>query len=121
MLDELEAQIGTGYDPFDLICHVAFDLPLQTRHERATQAKKALVEQYSGTARAVLSALLDRYADEGLDVLEQAGDRQQAQKLLVVQPFSQFGSPQEIATVFGGPRQFFLAVRSLNQQIYQVQ
>jgi type I restriction enzyme, R subunit len=120
MLDELEAEIGAGYDPFDLICHVAFDLPLQTRHERATKAKKALVAQYSGVSRAVLTALLDKYADEGLPALEQAADPQQARKLLYVSPFSQFGSPQEIARAFGGRDRFFEAMRRVSEQVYRV-
>jgi type I restriction enzyme R subunit len=118
MLDELEAQIGEAYDPFDLICHVAFDLPMMTRQERATKAKQALVAQYSGTARDVLTALLDKYADEGVEALDQAADRNQAQKLLMVQPFSQYGSPQEIARAFGGPQQLFKAVRDVSQWLY---
>lgn len=118
MLDELEAQIGAGYDPFDLICHVAFDLPLQTRQQRATKAKQALVAQYSGTARAVLAALLDKYAAEGITALDQATDRQQAQKLLHVSPFNQFGSPQEIARAFGGPGPFFDAVQKVSRWLY---
>ncbi|MBK6709975.1 MAG: DEAD/DEAH box helicase family protein [Chloroflexi bacterium] len=118
MLDELEAQIGEAYDPFDLICHVAFDLPMMTRQERATKAKQALVAQYSGTARQVLAALLDKYADEGVEALDQAVDRNQAQKLLMVRPFSEFGSPQEIARAFGGPQQLFKAVRDVSQWLY---
>lgn len=121
MLDELEEQIGEGYDPFDLICHVAFDLPMMTRQERVAKAKKALVAQYSGMAQAVLTALLDKYAAEGLEVLEQAADRQQAQKLFVVQPFSQIGSPKEISSAFGGVSKLFAAMRQVSLQLYQVQ
>jgi type I restriction enzyme R subunit len=118
MLDELAERIGDDYDPFDLICHVAFDLPLQTRQQRATQAKQALVEQYSGMAREVLTALLDKYAAEGLPALEQAADRQQARRLLYVAPFNQFGSPQEIAGAFGGPGRFFEAVQKVSGWVY---
>jgi type I restriction enzyme R subunit len=120
MLDELEAQIGAGYDPFDLICHVAFDLPMMTRRERATKAMQALVAGYSEPARAVLEALLEKYADEGAAVLEQVADRSQAQKLLMVRPFSQIGSPQEIAAAFGGPGNFFAAVREVSRVVYRV-
>ena len=121
MHDELEEQIGSDNDPFDLICHIAFDLPMLTRKERAAKAKKALVEQYSGTAREVIAALVDKYNAEGLQALDQAANRQQAQNLFKVQPFSQIGTPQEIATAFGGPNRLFQAIRSVSQQIYQVQ
>lgn len=118
MLDELEEQVGNGYDPFDLICHVAFDAPMMTRKQRATKAEKAFVAQYSGVARKALAALLEKYTDEGIDVLEQAADPQQVQRLLQLAPFDELGSPQQIARAFSGPEKFMKAVRELQQQIY---
>ncbi|MCP4358379.1 MAG: hypothetical protein GY796_10225 [Chloroflexi bacterium] len=101
-----------------LTSSVAFDLPMLTRQERATKVKQALVAQYSGTARQALTALLDKYADEGIETLDQAANRSQAQKLLRVQPFFQFGTPQEIAAAFGGPNQLFKAVQTVTQWLY---
>ena len=121
MLEELEEQIGAEFDPFDLICHVAFDLPMLTRKERAAKAKKALFDQYSGTAREVLAALMDKYDAEGIAALDQATDRRQAPRLLSVRPFTQYGTPQEIARAFGGRNKLFGAIKNLSQQIYQVQ
>ena len=64
-LDELAEQVGRDYDAFDLVCHVAFDQPPLTRRERAEQVNKRNVfAKYGEQARAVLDALLDKYADE---------------------------------------------------------
>jgi type I restriction enzyme R subunit len=64
-VDELRAQVGKDLDAFDLICHVVYDRPPLTRRERAEQVKKRDVfTQYSAPARAVLDALLDKYATE---------------------------------------------------------
>jgi type I restriction enzyme, R subunit len=122
MLDELEAQVGEGYDPFDLICLVAFDRPPLTRAERARKVQKQDVfMEYGAAARQVLAGLLQKYADEGSEVLEQAADRRQAQQLLKVEPFTQAGSPVQIARAFGGRDKYFAAVRKLSRQLYQVQ
>ena len=65
-LDELAEQVGRDFDAFDLICHVAFDQPPLTRRERAEQVRKRNVfAKYGEKARAVLEALLDKYADAG--------------------------------------------------------
>lgn len=64
ILEALEDMVGKDYDLFDLICHVAFDRPPLTRKERAEQVRKRDVfAKYGETARAVLAALLDKYAD----------------------------------------------------------
>lgn len=66
-LDELADQVGRDYDAFDLICHIAFDRPPLTRHERANNVKKRdVLTKYGDKARQVLEALLDKYADSGL-------------------------------------------------------
>lgn len=59
MIEELQVQEGREYDPFDLICHVAFERPPLTRSERVRKAKQNDVySQYGETARQVLDALL---------------------------------------------------------------
>lgn len=70
-LDALAAEVGTDYDPFDLVAHVAFGQKPLTRRERAENVKKRnYFARYEGKARAVLEALLEKYADEGLTNLE---------------------------------------------------
>ena len=91
---------------------------MQTRKERASKARQGFVAEYSDVARQVLEGLLEKYADEGPSVLEQAADRRQAQQLLKVEPFKKYGSPVQIARAFGGRERFFTAVRELSKQIY---
>ncbi|MFA6528066.1 MAG: DEAD/DEAH box helicase family protein [Candidatus Gracilibacteria bacterium] len=113
MLSELQKDIGHDLDPSDLILHVAFGKKkLMTRKERANHVrKKNYFDKYSEKAREVLEALLDKYADEGLQHLEDIN-------ILNVQPFSQYGSPIEIIHEFGGRDQYLQAVESLEKEIY---
>lgn len=67
LLDPLLEEVGKDLDPFDLICHIAFDRPALTRRERANNVKKRDVfTKYGDQASAVLEALLDKYQDEGV-------------------------------------------------------
>ena len=71
VFEELKKDVDKDLDPFDLICHVAFEQPALTRQERANNVKKRnYFGKYSGTAKDVLKALLDKYEDEGLENLE---------------------------------------------------
>ena len=73
LAEEVGKKQGKTFDPFDLICHVAFDRPALTRTERAEQVKKKDVfAKYGDQARAVLNALLDKYADVGIESIEEA-------------------------------------------------
>jgi type I restriction enzyme R subunit len=112
LLDALAEEVGKDFDPFDLICHVAFDQPPLTRRERAENVKKRhYFARYGEQARAVLEALLDKYADGGIENIENMG-------VLKVQPLNQFGSPVEIVRVFGGKQGFQQAIQELEQQLY---
>ena len=119
-LDELAAEVGkalgTGdapYDPFDLVCHVAFDRPPLTRSERARRVRQSDVfDRYEAPARAVLDALLDKYADEGIDDLEDVG-------VLHVRPLNALGSPVEIVRRFGGRDRYHAAVQDLEAALYR--
>lgn len=113
LLAALQEQVSADYDPFDLICHVAFDQPPLTRRERADNVKKRDVFTTYGTqARAVLAALLDTYADQGVAVVE---DR----AVLRLDPFAGMGTPIEIARFFGGPKKYDAAVRELESELYK--
>ena len=111
--DALADEVGREYDPFDLVCHVAFGQPPLTRRERAEQVRKRdYFTRFGNEARAVLNALLDKYADEGVESLERMD-------VLRVQPFNELGTPTEIIRRFGGKQQYLSAVRDLEQQLYQ--
>jgi type I restriction enzyme R subunit len=112
LLEELQEKVGRDLDPFDLICHVVYDRPALTRKERAEKVKKKnYFTQYSEQARAVLVALLDKYADEGVNNLE-------SMDVLKVPPMDKFGSPLEIVRAFGGKQKYMQAINELEQEIY---
>lgn len=110
--DALADEVGKELDPFDLICHVAYDQPPLTRKERAEAVKKRnYFTQYGEAAQAVLSALLDKYADEGVTHIEKP-------QILTIAPFPQFGTPMEIVKQFGGMAHYQQAIQQLEQQLY---
>jgi type I restriction enzyme, R subunit len=112
-LDPLAEEIGKDFDPFDLICHVAFDRPPLTRRERADNVRKRDVfTKYGPQARAVLEALLQKYQDEGVTDL---GDP----KILRISPFDAMGMPTELIDRFGGFSDFKYAVHELQAALYQ--
>ena len=101
-------------DPFDLLCHLAWNAPLLTRRERAARLRRDepdLFARYGEDARVVLEALVDRYAAGGADeiALPQA---------LRIAPVSDFGNPSEIARRFGGPKEMRAAVARLTELLY---
>jgi type I restriction enzyme R subunit len=110
--EEVEAKLGKPLDPFDLVCHVAFDQPPLSRKERAENVKKRnYFAKYQGAARQVLEALLDKYADTGLTNIEDI-------KILQLDPFSKIGAPMELIKAFGGKAGYQQAVTALEQQLY---
>jgi type I restriction enzyme R subunit len=112
-LDELAEQVGRDYDAFDLVCHVAFDSPPLTRSERADKVKKRNVfAKYGDKARAVLDALLQKYADSGITSVESL-------EILKVDPLTDHGTPLEIVKLFGGREGYLAAVRELEAALYQ--
>ena len=122
LLEKLEAEVGQEYDPFDLICHIAYDKPALTRSERVKKVKQDDVyTQYGDLARRVLDGLLVKYTADGVAVFEQAADRKQAQQLLKLDPFNKMGSPQQIARAFGGIKQYLTAINSIKSTIYEIQ
>jgi type I restriction enzyme R subunit len=112
LTDEIGRQSGKAFDPFDLVCHVAWDMPPLTRKERAEQVKKRnYFTRYGEQARRVLEALLDKYADEGVAHIEET-------QILTIAPFTEFGTPLEIIRAFGGLDQYQQAVHELEAALY---
>lgn len=99
-------------DDFDFICHVAFDKKPLTRKERANNVKKRdFLSKYSGAAREVLEALLDKYMNTGIYEIEKT-------EILKLDPFLKLGKPAKIAGYFGGKAGYMQAVKELEEAIY---
>jgi type I restriction enzyme R subunit len=114
--DALVAELGQKWgeepDPFDVICHIAFDRPPLTRRERAEQVRKRdIFNRYEGQARQVFESLVDKYADSGIAPIEDP-------KILTLDPFSQLGAPMELINAFGGKAGYIRAVHELEDELY---
>jgi type I restriction enzyme R subunit len=105
---------GKEYGVFDMICHIAYDQPPLTRKERVNNVKKRnYFTHYGKQARAVLEALLDKYADEGISTLE-------SNKVLQLQPFTEMGAPMEIVkNAFGSKAAYVQAIENLEQELFK--
>jgi type I restriction enzyme R subunit len=114
LLDALhEAAENRDMDDFDLICHIAFDKKPLTKAERANNVKKRdYLNRYEGLAREVLTALLDKYAENGIQILAEGT------KILEIEPFREIGALQ-IANAFGGKQGFLAAIMDLQREIYR--
>ena len=113
MLYELQQQINPELDAFDLICHIAFDQKPLTRKERANNVKKRnYFVKYGKEAEQVLDALLDKYADKGIENIE-------TNKVLELDPLTDFGTPREIINLFGGMKYYENALKELENEIYK--
>ena len=112
-LERVAAELNRDLDPFDLICHVAFDAKPLTRRERADNVRKrnAFV-RHGDQARAVLDALLTKYADEGVLNLDDA-------TVLRIPPFTELGTPVQLIKAFGGRDAFVAAVHDLQSALYR--
>ena len=112
LAEEVARKEGKAFDPFDLICHVAFGQPALSRKDRADQVKKRdAFTKYGDQARAVLNALLDKYADAGIESIEDI-------KILTLDPFSRLGTAPELIHAFGGKPAYLNAIHELEQQLY---
>lgn len=114
-LEQMKAEQNmTDVDDFDFICHVAFDQKPLTRRERANNVKKRdFLSKYSGVAREVLEALLEKYMNSGVYEIEKT-------EILQLDPFKKYGKPSKIATYFGGKTGYLNAVKELEEELYRV-
>jgi type I restriction enzyme R subunit len=105
--------VGSLWDPFDLICHVAFDAKPLTRKERAENVKKRdYFTKYSKKAQAVLQNLLEKYADSGLVNVEST-------EILRMDPFNKIGTPLELVRAFGSKEDYERAIKELEAELYK--
>lgn len=110
--EALAQDVGKDFDAFDLICHVAYDQPPLTRRERADQVKKDnYFSRYGAQARKVLETLLEKYADTGIENIEDI-------KVLTLEPFKTMGTPSELVSAFGGKPAYMAALYELESQLY---
>ena len=111
--ESLKEEVGKDFDPFDLICHVAFDAKPLTRKERAENVKKRnYFTQYGKKAQAVINALLDKYSDDGLVTIEST-------EVLKLDPFNKLGTPLELIKAFGSKENYLKALKELENELYK--
>ncbi|WP_196888875.1 EcoAI/FtnUII family type I restriction enzme subunit R [Aureivirga sp. CE67] len=111
--DELKEKVGKEFDPFDLICHVAFDAKPLSRKERAENVKKRnYFIKYGKQAQEVLKSLLDKYTNDGLVTIETL-------EVLKLDPLNKLGTPLELVKTFGGKTQYLKALKELEQELYK--
>ena len=112
LLDALKEEAGQEIDDFDLILHIAYDQKPLTKRERVENVKKkGYLYKYSEVCQQVLSALLDKYMDEGISELEDT-------RVLENAPFDRMGSPVSIARLFGGKNKYLQAVKELEEELF---
>ena len=110
--EEIKQKTGKELSIFDLICHVAFDMPPLSRKERAENVKKHnYFGKYSDKAREILNAIIDKFADDGIMEIE-------SREILKFQPFDSFGTPYEIVKEFGGKEKYGEAIRELEKELF---
>lgn len=112
--DVLKDEVGKDFDPFDLICHIAYDAKPLTRKERANQVKKRnYFAKYGEKAKRVLETLLDKYADDGLLTIENM-------EVLKLDPLNKLGTPIELIKAFGSKEKYLQALKELEKELYKV-
>lgn len=113
--DDVRNKLGIEMDAFDLIAHIVYDQPPRSRKERADSVKKRnYFTKYEGAARQVLEALLNKYADTGIEPIENI-------KILQIDPFDKIGAPMELLQAFGGKAGYEQALHDLENALYQEQ
>jgi type I restriction enzyme R subunit len=111
--DDLAEEVGRDCSPFDLVCHVAFGQPPLTRKERANNVRKRnYFTKYGEQARAVLEAVLAKFADEAVEDIADIA-------VLRVAPITKLGTPLEIVQAFGGKDAYLKAVHELEDELYR--
>jgi len=112
--EALKDEVGKDFDPFDLICHIAYDAKPLTRKERANKVKKRnYFAKYGEKAQLVLQKLLEKYADDGLLTIEST-------EVLKLDPLNKLGTPIELIKAFGSKQKYLEAIKELEKELYKV-
>ncbi len=110
--EALAEEVGKDLDPFDIICHIVWGQPPLTRKERVNSVKKRdFFTKYGEKAQSVLNALLEKYADEGIEQIEET-------RILTIKPVSDLGTPMELINAFGGNDKYKQALMELEKELY---
>jgi len=114
LTEDLKGKLGDEPDPFDVILHIVYGQPALTRKQRVVHAKRRrnIFDRYNEQAQAVLDVLLDKYADTGIESIEDI-------KILELAPFNQMGTAFELVDAFGGKDDYTSAVRELETSLYE--
>ncbi len=114
IFDVLREEVGKDFDPFDLLCHIAYDAKPLTRKERAENVKKRnYFAKYGDKARVVIETLLDKYANDGLLTIE-------SMEVLKISPLDRLGTPVELVSAFGGKDKYMKAIEELELELYKI-
>ena len=82
------------------------------RRDRADNVRKrSYFARYEGIARQVLEGLLDKYADTGIEHIEDI-------RILQLDPFSRLGAPMELVQAFGDRQGYRQALAELEAALY---
>jgi len=103
-----------GADSLDLLCNLAFNIPIRTRFERAELLRKEhreFFERYNPKAKAILEELLEKYVEHGIDQFK-------LPDVLQVPPISNHGNVSEIVEIFGDAKKLRNAINQLQVLIY---
>ncbi|WP_407543370.1 DEAD/DEAH box helicase family protein (plasmid) [Deinococcus radiomollis] len=115
-LEHLEQVMGREEsDPFDLLCHLAFDAPLRTRKQRADDAKRqkqSAFATYGPVAQTILDQLLDQYAEHGINELSGSAE------VFKVLPATRHMNIGEVGKAFGGLPKLRQVLDELPKLIY---
>ncbi|MFL5804838.1 MAG: EcoAI/FtnUII family type I restriction enzme subunit R [Roseiflexaceae bacterium] len=101
-------------DQFDLLTHLAYDMPIRSRAERAGDFRareRPWLDAQSAPAREVILALLDKYELGGLSQISDPA-------IFRVSPFREMGEVRGVIARFGDAQRLRMALDELQQRLY---
>ena len=112
IFEALNEIVGKNFDPFDLVCHIAFDQKPLTRKERSDKLKKKdYFNKYSANAKLVIDKILDKYCEKGIEEIENPA-------IITVDPLNKLGTPHEIINHFGDINAFNETIKFISKELY---
>lgn len=112
-MEELKANTKKDLDPFDMLCHIAYDKPPLTKRERIENViKRNYFAKYGVKVQEVINALLEKYAETDIQNLETID-------ILKLEPVNKIGNPMYIINnIFNGRKNFENIIKELEFEIY---